>query len=83
VIQHGETVHIGYFESSTVKDGPSGSHERTICTPKQKPRTLSLTCCHIGMVAPSRDWRAISNPIRYSNNERIFISTRQAADLAS
>ncbi|MBX9689566.1 MAG: hypothetical protein K2X27_22845 [Candidatus Obscuribacterales bacterium] len=81
VIVPGENIYHGLFGTDSVKDGPSDSHERTICLPQGEPRSLPLTCCHMGNVAPGRDWQSLSEPIRYQNNERVFVTHRQYLDL--
>ena len=81
VIVPGENIHVGTFSSASVKDGPSGSHERSICLPQRQPRSVPLTCCQISAVAPAQGWQSISEPIAYQNNERVFVTRRQYLEL--
>jgi hypothetical protein len=42
-IQPGERSYTGTFRTETVKDGPSGSHSRTICLPVEQPQVTILS----------------------------------------
>jgi hypothetical protein len=81
VIVSGENVFFGSFRSEDASDGPSNSHKLSICLPTGQFGTLPLTCCYLGQVAPDRSWSAVSDKIRNSNNERLFISAREIANL--
>lgn len=83
VLVPGEKIYCGSFSEEKAKDGPSNSHERTICLVKTTPRCLPLTCCYTGSLAPSADWKSISGPLRYAGNERIFVSHRLYVELHS
>lgn len=48
----GEKVFSGDFTVGTEKDGPSGSHVRTVCTPAGRLLELSITTCVLREVAP-------------------------------
>lgn len=69
----GEKLFHGDFTSGIVKDGPSGSHQRTVCDPQGpltevilggasattgKPKDQALTECVLREVAPS-DWQYV------------------------
>lgn len=69
----GEKLFYGDFNSGTVKDGPSGSHQRTVCDPlgpltevviggasamTRKPSDHALTECVLREVAPN-DWQYV------------------------
>ncbi len=48
----GEKLFHGEFTTDTVKDGPSGSHQRTVCDPTGPLTTNVLTECVLREVAP-------------------------------
>lgn len=81
VIVEGENLYFGEFKLEHVKDGPSGSHERQICLPRASLKTLPLTSCHTGRVAPERGWKPISPELKQRCGERVFVSYRQYLDL--
>jgi len=65
----GETLFDGEFTTDTVKDGPSGSHSRTVCYPVGSPKKRSFsgedprpaageTTCVLREVAPG-DWQYV------------------------
>jgi len=81
VIVAGENVFFGFFRSEGACDGPSNSHKLTICLPTGHFGTLPLSCCYLGQFAPDRSWSAVSDKIRHANNERLFISVREVANL--
>ncbi len=48
----GEKLFHGDFRTDTVKDGPSNSHERTVCDPQGALTVHTLTECVLREVAP-------------------------------
>jgi hypothetical protein len=48
----GEKLFYGDFTTDTVKDGPSNSHERTVCDPQGPLTEYTLTECVLREVAP-------------------------------
>lgn len=48
----GEKLFHGDFTTDTVKDGPSNSHERTVCDPQGPLTEYTLTECVLREVAP-------------------------------
>jgi hypothetical protein len=85
----GEKLFYGDFTSDTVKDGPSGSHQRTVCDPvgpltevvvgslsatTGKPADQALTECVLREVAPE-DWQyvPISEVPSLVEGERLFV----------
>lgn len=73
VLKDNETLYLGVFDSDTVKDGPSGSHNRRICLPRQAVKQIKLGCCHLGDHAPDKGWLALTGPLQYAGKQRIFI----------
>ncbi|MCC6977489.1 MAG: hypothetical protein IT343_04165 [Candidatus Melainabacteria bacterium] len=84
-IAPGETLFDGEFTTDIVKDGPSGSHERTVCYPVGTPRKRSFSgevvrpaageiTCVLREVKPG-DWQyvPVSNDIPLEVGERLFI----------
>ncbi len=85
----GEKLFYGDFTSGTVKDGPSGSHQRTVCDPTgpltelvaggvsettRKPAGNALTECVLREVAPG-DWQYVptSEVSSLVEGERLFV----------
>ncbi len=85
----GEKLFYGDFTSGTVEDGPSGSHQRTVCDPTgplievvvggasattRKPADHALTECVLREVAPS-DWQYVptSEVPSLVEGERLFV----------
>ncbi len=81
IVVPGETIFLGEFNNDTIKCGPSDSDSRTICLPDGAPRPYPLTCCYIGVVAPSRDWVGMSGPLKEQGKERVFIPRRLHLEL--
>lgn len=81
----GETLFDGEFTTDIVKDGPSRSHDRTVCYPVGTPRKRSFTgevirpaggetSCVLREVKPG-DWQyvPVTNDLPVVVGERLFI----------
>lgn len=85
----GEKLFYGDFTSGTVKDGPSGSHQRTVCDPvgplteviafgasatTRKPADHALTECVLREVAPGdTQYVPTSEVSSLVEGERLFV----------
>jgi hypothetical protein len=81
----GEALYDGEFTTDIVKDGPSNSHERTVCYPVGTPRKRSFsganpipaageTACVLREVKPG-DWQyvPVTSDLPTVVGERLFI----------
>ena len=74
-----ERVFVGTFTTDTVKDGPSGSHTRTICLPTGTLRETTVR--QIGRVFREvrgvTQWVPMSEVPFFTNQERVFFGDWQ------
>ena len=70
----GEKLFYGDFNSGVVKDGPSGSHQRTVCDPTGPLTEDVLIECVLREVAPN-DWQYVptSEVPSLVEGERLFV----------
>lgn len=69
----GENIVTGLFNSETVKDGPSGSHERTICLPVGQVRVSQVQTCVLRELAGSQEYVPTGEVPVVEEGETLFV----------
>ncbi|MBY0548767.1 MAG: hypothetical protein K2W95_15965 [Candidatus Obscuribacterales bacterium] len=69
----GEIIATGLFTSETVKDGPSGSHERTICLPVGWVRVSMTQICVLRELNGSQEYVPTCEVPVVEKGETLFI----------
>lgn len=69
----GETIFTGVFTKETQKDGPSGSHLRTICLPAGELRQSAVTTCVFRELRGCQEYVPVNEVPVVEKGEQLFV----------